>query len=159
PNLKVTVAMSQPGDEPWPGIAGRIDAALLASAVPEIARERIHLCGPPAMMDAVKTVLLNLGVPAAQIKTEAFGTIKRDPRAGGSASADIAGQVTFQVSNTTALVPADATILDVADEASVVIDNACRSGTCGSCRVKLLTGSVQMDVEDALTPQDKAEGY
>ena len=35
-NLRVTVAMSRPGDEPWFGIAGRIDAALLASAVPNI---------------------------------------------------------------------------------------------------------------------------
>ena len=35
-SLRVTVAMSRPGDEPWFGIAGRIDAALLASAVPNI---------------------------------------------------------------------------------------------------------------------------
>lgn len=37
--------------------------------------------------------------------------------------------------------------------------NACRSGTCGSCRVKLLSGEVTMAVQDALTLQDKAEGY
>jgi ferredoxin len=56
-------------------------------------------------------------------------------------------------------VPVGATILDVADEAGIFIDNACRSGTCGSCRVKLATGSVTMGVEDALTEQDRAEGY
>jgi len=47
----------------------------------------------------------------------------------------------------------------VADEAGVFIDNACRSGTCGSCRVKLVAGKVKMTVEDALTEEDKAEGY
>jgi ferredoxin-NADP reductase len=31
------------------------------------------------MMDAVKATLLKLSVPADQIKTEAFGTSKRDP--------------------------------------------------------------------------------
>jgi glycine betaine catabolism B len=67
--------------------------------------------------------------------------------------------VVFQASDTTAAVPVDATILDAADEAGVFIDNACLSGTCGSCRVRLISGNVSMDVEDALTEQDKAEGY
>lgn len=58
-----------------------------------------------------------------------------------------------------ARVPVDATILDAADEAGVFIDNTCRSGTCGSCRVKLISGTVSMAAEDALTEQDKAEGY
>jgi ferredoxin-NADP reductase len=31
------------------------------------------------MMDAVKAVLLDLGVPDGQIQTEAFGTGRRDP--------------------------------------------------------------------------------
>jgi ferredoxin len=56
-------------------------------------------------------------------------------------------------------VPVGATILDAADEAGVFIDNACRSGTCGSCRVRLASGSVRMAVEDALTEGDKADGY
>src|SRR5262249_3653454 len=57
-HLSVTVAMSRPGDEPWDGAVGRIDAALLAAAVPDIAMRRTHLCGPPPMMDAVKTALV-----------------------------------------------------------------------------------------------------
>ena len=65
----------------------------------------------------------------------------------------------FRASDTTATAPVDTTILDVADEAGIFIDNACRSGTCASCRVKLLSGNVSMAVEDALTEQDKAEGY
>ena len=68
-------------------------------------------------------------------------------------------QIVFQASDTTAPAPADATILEVADDAGIFIDNACRSGTCASCRVKLLSGDVSMAVEDALTDQDKAEGY
>jgi len=158
-NLSVTVTMSRLGDEPWRGAVGRIDAALLASAVPDIVTQRVHLCGPPSMMEAVKAALIGLGVPETQIKTEAFGTVKRDPTAKSAESTGIAGKVVFQTSDTTATVPVGATILDAADEAGVFIDNACRSGTCGSCRVKLLSGSVRMAVEDALTEQDKAEGY
>lgn len=111
------------------------------------------------MMDAVKAALLGLGVPELQTKAEAFGTIKRDPTAQGATSTQVAGQVVFQASDTTAPVPVGATILETAEEAGVFIDNACRSGTCGSCRVKLVSGSVSMAVEDALTEDDKAEGY
>lgn len=158
-NLKLTVTMSSPGDEPWSGAVGRIDAALLASAVPDVATRRAHICGPPSMMDAIKAALVGLGVPEAQIKTEAFGTVKRDPTVKGDASTEIAGKVFFQASDTTVPVPVGATILDAADEVGVFIDNACRSGTCGSCRVKLVSGSVRMAVEDALTKEDKADGY
>jgi ferredoxin-NADP reductase/Fe-S-cluster-containing hydrogenase component 2 len=159
PNLRVTVTMSRPDGESWSGRKGHIDAALLAEAVPDIASQRTHLCGPPEMMEAVKSTLIGLGLAEKQIRIEAFGTVKRDPTAKGTTSTAVAGQVFFQTSNIRVPVPAGATILDAADEAGVFIDNACRSGTCGSCRVKLAAGAVHMPVEDALTDEDKAEGY
>ena len=36
--------------------------------------------------------------------------------------------------------PVGATIRDAADESGVFINNACQSGTCGSCCIKLLAG-------------------
>jgi ferredoxin-NADP reductase len=158
-NLKVMVTMSQPGAEAWSGAVGRIDAALLARVVPNIAAFRVHVCGPPEMMEATAAALARLGVPAGQIKTEAFGTIKRDPTVKSAESSEVAGYVLFQASDARAPVRTGATILDAADEADVFIDNACRSGTCASCRVKLLSGSVSMAVQDGLTEEDKADGY
>lgn len=158
-NLGVTVTMSGPGNEGWSGRVGRIDAALLSSTVPDLVDHRVHVCGPMPMMDAVMAALVSLGVPDVQIKKEAFGTVKRDPSAKETRSTEIAGRVVFLASGITAPVPADATILDAAETAGVSIDNACRSGTCASCRVKLISGQVTMAVDDALTDQDKAEGY
>src|SRR5262249_14854276 len=108
PNLSVTVAMSRPSDEPWDGAVGHVDAALLKSAVPNMAPRRVNICGPPPMMAAVKATLLRLGVPEAEIKTEAFGTVKRDPTVKSSSSTEVAGRVTFQASDTSAPVPVDA---------------------------------------------------
>jgi ferredoxin-NADP reductase/ferredoxin len=159
PNLRVTATMSRPDGATWGGRKGQIDAALLAAAVSDIAAHRAHICGPPAMMDAVKEALTGLGMSNEQIRTEAFGTIKRDPTVKGAASTTISGKVFFQVANTTAPVVAGSTILEAAEEAEVFIDNACRSGTCGSCRVKLASGVVRMAVEDALSKEDKAGGY
>ncbi|WP_397571895.1 2Fe-2S iron-sulfur cluster-binding protein [Schlesneria sp. T3-172] len=158
-NLCVTVTMSDPGDQPWSGRVGRIDADLLASTVPDLTTQRVHVCGPAPMMETVTGALASLGVPQDQIKKEAFGTVKRDPTVKQVRSTEIAGKATFLASGVTAPVPVDATILDAADTAGVSIDNACRSGTCASCRVKLVSGQVTMDIQDGLTDQDKAEGY
>jgi ferredoxin-NADP reductase len=158
PNLRVTVTMSQPEAGVWFGRRGRIDAALLAS-VEDLPRCTVHVCGPPAMMDAVKDAVRALGVDDTRIKTEAFGTVTRDPSVKRTRAADFTGTLVFQASDTTAQAPADATVLDVADGAGVFIDSACRSGTCGSCRVKLVSGDVRMGADDALTAQDKADGY
>jgi ferredoxin-NADP reductase/Fe-S-cluster-containing hydrogenase component 2 len=158
PNLRVTVTMSR-ADDAWRGRRGQIDASLLAEALSGIAYERAHICGPPPMMESVKSALLELGMDGERVRTEAFGTVKRDPTAKGSVSEAIGGTVLFQTSDTRAPVPVGSTILEAAEQAGIFIDNACRSGTCGSCRVKLTAGAVRMPVEDALTEQDKAEGY
>jgi ferredoxin len=41
----------------------------------------------------------------------------------------------------------------------VPIDFQCRSGICGTCRCKLISGRVTMPVRDALNDEDEAEGY
>ena len=111
------------------------------------------------MMDAVKARSVSWVYPKPRSGPRRSGRSRAIPPRRGARSSEIAGKVVFQASDTTAPVPVDATILDVADEVGVFIDNACRSGTCASCRVKLLSGKVSMAVEDALTEQDKAEGY
>src|SRR3546814_18314146 len=57
----------------WMGPEGPITREMILAAVPEIASRRIHMCGPPAMMGAMRGVLAELGVPDAQLHTEAFG--------------------------------------------------------------------------------------
>jgi ferredoxin-NADP reductase/putative sterol carrier protein len=156
--LQVAVIMSDPKDEEWSGPRGHIDKAFLASVVRNIATQRVHLCGPPPMMEAVTGALIDLGVPPGRIKKEAFGTITRDPTAKTSRKAT-SGRITFQMSLVSAPISEGDTVLDVADKVHVYIDNACRSGTCGACRVKLLSGKVHMPVEDSLTEEEKSRGY
>jgi ferredoxin len=48
--------------------------------------------------------------------------------------------VVLQRSGVTARVPADRTILEVAEEHGVSVFNSCREGTCGSCETPVLHG-------------------
>src|SRR6476620_3271676 len=65
--------MARAAGTAWMSPEGPITKAFIRQAVPEIARRHIHLCGPPPMMEAVKTELTALGVPVERIETEAFG--------------------------------------------------------------------------------------
>ena len=58
----------------------------------------------------------------------------------------------------TAELPPGLTVLEAAEEAGVEIAFECRSGICGQCKTKLVSGRVSMEVQDALTPADKAKG-
>src|SRR3546814_6436228 len=111
------------------GPEGPITREMILAAVPEIASRRIHMCGPPAMMGAMRGVLAELGVPEAQLHTEAFGpaSLPADPEGlevqPAPAPADKASQtvgvaprtVTFSVSGVSAALPADETVIEAAD--------------------------------------------
>jgi ferredoxin-NADP reductase/ferredoxin len=72
-NLHFKATMETAEKLSWTGAVGKISKEFIADAVPEIAHRRVHVCGPPVMMEAVKTELGELGVPKDKIKTEAFG--------------------------------------------------------------------------------------
>lgn len=50
-------------------------------------------------------------------------------------------------------------ILELAEENDIDIDYECRQGFCGTCKVRLLSGQVDMEVEDGLEEQDIQEGF
>lgn len=159
--LRTVVIVSKPQGTDWAGPTGRITKELLARTVSEIAVRRVHICGPVPMMEAVKGMLIELGVPKESVKTEAFGSAlgRPAPKPASASQASATGAVvTFTRSEKAAPLPADTPVLDVADEIGVEIDNSCRIGVCGLCRVKLVSGSVTMAVEEGLEPGDKEQG-
>lgn len=166
PNLRVIVTVSHPEGTTWSGETGRLSKDLIARAVPDLPSRYVHLCGPVPLMETVKTALAELGVPGERIKTEAFGPALGRPvpesvppqPAAQSGVAVALPTVTFARSHKAAPLPPDKVVLDVADQVGVQIDNSCRVGTCGLCRVKVLSGTVTMAVEDGLEAGDKEKG-
>jgi ferredoxin-NADP reductase len=162
PKLRVAVAMSRAEGADWKGPRGHLTKELLTQTVPNLASRRIHLCGPPSMMDSTKALLTELGVSPDQVKTEAFGTPKPSPAAAGTTAkltAPATGPlVTFSKNNKSAKIHVDQTILELSEELGIGIEFSCRVGTCGVCKVKMTSGEVDMAVDDALDADDKANG-
>lgn len=162
PNLAVVATMTRERGTVWMGPTGRLTPELISSAVPELVQQRVHICGPGPMMDAVKGMLSELHVPTSQVFTEAFGPAKKktvDVATTEKVAEAHAAAVTFSSSAVTVPIPASESVLDVADANGVDIDSSCRNGTCGSCKVKLLQGQVSMEVEDGLDAGEKEGGW
>ena len=161
PMLHVVVTMSRP-DADWKGPTGRITKELLTGAVPDLAARRVHVCGPPAMMDATKALLADIGVAPDRLKTEAFGAVKPAPAQPGTTAKTTPPAtgpvVTFSTNNKSAKIRAEATILELSEELGIGIEFSCRVGTCGVCKVKMTSGEVDQAVQDALDEDDKKNG-
>lgn len=176
-NLHVAATMARAAGTSWMGAEGHITKEFLTQSVPNIAKRRVHLCGPPGMMAAIKKLLAELGVAPDQVKTEAFGpALGAVPPPGatviapiGAPSAPPAGvtppqpavgpataTIRFARSNKTAPLPPDRSVLEVSEDIGVNIDYSCRVGICGVCKTQLLEGKVTMEVQEALTQEDKA---
>jgi ferredoxin-NADP reductase len=162
PKLRVAVTMECPEGTDWKGPRGRISKELLTEMVPDLASRRIHLCGPLPMMDSTKAILTELGVLPDQVKTELFGAAKPTPAAAGTTAKRTAPatgpMVTFSKNNKSAKIHVDQTVLELSEELAIGIEFSCRIGTCGVCKVRMTYGEVEMAVEDALDPDDKANG-
>lgn len=113
--------------------AEQFDAALIKR------RARFYICGPKAMMDALRSGLVARGVPNFDIFTEVF----RSPPV---VSAEHSGpfEVCF-VRSEALTVPwraASGTLLDLGEKSGLSLPSGCRAGQCESCAVRVISGEV-----------------
>ena len=179
PRLNVCTTLSRCDEaSSWSGEQGRITASLLTRFAPDLKQMPIFLCGPNPMMDATHELLLEMGVPETQIKTEAFGSKKglKLPSSDASAPestmlANASGsgvvkpdepetkQITFARSMIQATASTETSVLEAAEASSIELPYECRSGICGQCKTRLVDGTVTMECEDALSGSEKALGW
>lgn len=162
PNLNVFATMLRVSGTVWMGLKGEFTTSIISHLVPDIDKRRIHVCGPPGMMNAVLAILKELHVPEELIYTEAFGPVMKPPLTPQqieAAAPESKAIVSFKRSHKTAPILPDYTLLEIAEANGVSIDNSCRTGQCGLCKVKLLAGKVSMDCDDALSEEEKQHGF
>jgi len=156
PNLHLTLTLTRAAGTTWDGAIGRIDAKLLTSLIPDLTSIPFYLCGPTAMLAATSDLLRQLGVAEHNIRKESFGLRPSAPLEEGAAFAT--GEeftVTFSRSNKTARIAGGRPILTLAEELGVGVNSECRSGICGTCKCRMIAGSVRMETQDALTSDDR----
>ena len=104
-------------------------------------------------------MLMDLGVKPERILQESFGGPKLNGVRPVSTNSITDVVVEFSRSGKMYAVRTGQTLLDAAEEHGITIPSSCRQGQCGTCKTKLLSGNVQMDAEEGLDPDSKAQGF
>jgi ring-1,2-phenylacetyl-CoA epoxidase subunit PaaE len=152
--------------------SGRLDVArmsrLLAGVVPVEAVDEWFLCGPFEMVSDLRKLLISEGVPKRNLHAEIFHVEAAPPArrtASESAASPTAGegaQVTITLDGrraTFALAADGPPVLEAALQVRADAPFACKGGVCGTCRAKVVEGSVEMDTNWALEPDEVEKGY
>jgi hypothetical protein len=126
--------------------SGYIDLALLRDNLPH-GRHQFYVCGPPPMMQSLVPALRDWGVQEADIHFEAFGPASVRPLVSATNEpiglSAVALDIRFNRSGRTLVWNGqDNNLLDFAERQGVPVESGCRSGSCGSCETKLISGTV-----------------
>lgn len=151
-------------DEPLhtPALRGRIDGDRLQRWLTTDLRphtvDEWFLCGPIDMSTAARDTLTGHGVAVERIHTELFTGYSPGSTTNGDYDA---ATVTFTLSGrqaTVDLAPGES-ILEGALQTRSDAPYSCMGGACGTCRAKLVSGTVVMDQNFALGPAELDAGY
>jgi ring-1,2-phenylacetyl-CoA epoxidase subunit PaaE len=148
--------------------SGRLDAdrlrRILDALVPADEVDDWFLCGPQQMVEELREVIGAAGGAAARVHTELFHAdpVPRAPVVALAGGAEGAAHVTIRLDGRDSdfdLRPDDVAVLEAALRVRADLPFACKGGVCGTCRARVVEGSVAMDVNYALEPDEVERGY
>jgi len=162
----------------WKGLTGHISREMLETIAPDIHERHVYMCGPAGFMDSVTAILRETRFNLANLHTESFAGV-RTSRAGKAAPATLvhpssatvllaeeeeeraSGSITVEFARSAKKAMTDGALplLDLAEHHDLDIGYGCRAGSCGDCKVRVLSGRVEMESEEGLHPDEKAAGY
>ena len=148
--------------------SGRLDRErlerLLDVLVPVETADEWYLCGPHQMVEDARTVLASRGVQPGHVHTELFYVEDAPPpeRSAEEAALDaVEATVVVTLDGRTTEIPMPSRAESVLDATLRVRPDApfsCTGGVCGTCRARLVEGTVRMDRNYALEPDEVERG-
>lgn len=140
--------------------SGFADRADIEAFVRDADDADFYLCGPNEFMDTVRAGLTAAGVAADRLHVEHFDIA--DVAAGAPPDADVVtDEVTIVLDGSTTTAPyySGNTLLQTARMAGLRAPSSCEIGSCGTCMARLTHGSARMINNDALDPDEVADGW
>jgi ring-1,2-phenylacetyl-CoA epoxidase subunit PaaE len=146
---------------------GRIDAekchSFFQKLIPLERIDQCFICGPEDMIHSVKQSLIEAAFDPQKIHFELFGVktqaIKPTPLNGHKGPVST---VKIRLDGSSFEIPVaydGESVLDVALRSGADLPFACKGGVCCTCRAKVLSGNVKMQVNYALEADEVAAGY
>lgn len=161
PNIDVGFVISEP-EKDYKGICGMLDSENISSLIGSAEDKTFFICGPDAMYDFCERAVLELGAKIGRIRKEISGPPLDVAQCVDLPEAvDFEGQVelTVEGQNYPINVNKKETLLNSLERNGLTKANLCRSGSCGVCRTKLISGAVFMPKSAHMKKADSACGY
>jgi ring-1,2-phenylacetyl-CoA epoxidase subunit PaaE len=124
--------------------------------------DEAFICGPQPMILAIQEKLLTYGMPENKVHVELFTSQTPAKPVVQSDEPKIEANVKIIMDGIEQELNIDSdgeSILDAAYKSGLDVPFACKGGVCCTCKAKVLEGSVKMDVNYALEPEEVAKGY
>ncbi|WP_322092198.1 hybrid-cluster NAD(P)-dependent oxidoreductase [Paraburkholderia bannensis] len=151
----------------WSGVTGFLTLPLLKLIAPDFMEREIFTCGPAPYMKAVRDLLDEAGFARERYHEESFSfeTLAADdaplsaPADTTPASTEAATfKVTFAKSHREIQCGEHQHVLAAAREAGVRLPASCTQGMCGTCKVKLVSGQVEMKHNGGIRQREIDQG-
>jgi ring-1,2-phenylacetyl-CoA epoxidase subunit PaaE len=157
-----------------PLLEGRIDDAkvkeIVSSLLPAASMDEVFICGPEAMIEATEKALIEVGVPARNIRTERFTspTLEALPAKerkqvvlghAPESKGEVALTIVLDGKKHQMQMSSNDKILDVALAAGLDLPYSCKGGVCCTCRAKVMQGSVEMEKNFTLEKWEAEQGF
>lgn len=156
--LTEIITRPQPGYE---GLTGRLTTSRLRDLLGGVKDQMFFICGPTPFNESCAASLRELGVQARRIRIEANGAPKCpetsldwpqgiDPQQ--EVTVRVMGRGEFRAKTSEPL-------LNSLERNGYFVENACRSGECSLCRVKVVSGTVFNPPEAHLRKSERSFGW
>ena len=161
PSLRLAhICETAAGESHWPGFTGRISLPMLQLIAADFLEREIFCCGPAPFMDGVRAMLQQAGFPMSHYSQESFKFEELAPseqEAASEPSAAVVGdtfRIEFAKSGRVVECPPDTTILSAAKAAGLRLPSSCTRGLCGTCKSRVLSGTLEMKHEGGIRQRE-----
>ncbi|EGU46929.1 NADH oxidoreductase Hcr [Vibrio ichthyoenteri ATCC 700023] len=139
---------------------GRLNKEWLLQLVPDLIQRTVYLCGPQQFMQDTHDNLQALGFDMSNFVQESFTPISSANEFEPDDHAeDKTVSVSVEAFDKEMTVQQGAVLADTLEAAGLPLIVACRSGICGSCKCKVIAGSVRSTSLETLTAAEIEQGY
>ncbi|XEY17198.1 hybrid-cluster NAD(P)-dependent oxidoreductase [Azospirillum sp. HJ39] len=153
----------------WAGFTGRLSLPMLGLIAPDFREREVYVCGPGPFMKAVRAFLEEGGFDMSRYRQESFnfeelaaelaaGEPPAQPGPIRHATSTSGFRIEFARTGKVFTCPPDMTVADAASAADIRVPTSCARGLCGTCKTRLISGTVEMDHTGGIRKREIDQG-
>jgi len=150
-------------EDNWTMPIGYLNIDNLKTIAADFLNREVFTCGPAPYMNAVRNMLKSAGFDMQHYHEESF-SFDELPNSGKAETSETAidaedYQVEFTKSGTIVQCASDQFVLAAGVAAGMRLPSSCRKGLCGTCKSKLISGTVDMKHGGGIRQREIDQGF